>query len=417
MFQAPGGLSELSNSLLQIWNDHIQAQINRQFASGLGSRFFVSNADDIPGGQEVNGVKWAGAPAEPGFCLDRTWAQRLSDWGVRGRHETQNEYCEYLVRYAVDSTGRMRPKRVEFTSELREYWVLLAEYDPDALKSAAKDVLGSTPSWSELYGHPDPKSLSQQQRRLAFGFNTAGHGLYQDMQQAGVPAQPSGAINRENLLFMTHPINGLDDLIYVVMFGAVPYRVTEAGVPRKALLQEIFRHFGVEHLACRNADPAAAAGPYNAVWDGRSVAFAPNLGMYLRPLNPAQFEYDGAQIPEEWIRFSRGKEGMYQRLSFGPMDSDDGFLDDIFVLQGASRVKISGGFQVAELLEVGPLVVVSPPSSVVEQDYRAISASPSPINCREAGVCQAMRQLKSEYENSAGLMSTGTRTLSRAGSL
>ncbi len=414
MFEAPGGL-ELSDDLLQIWNDQIENQIASQSKSGWGSRFFIADPAQIPNGQTINAVKWSGAPAEPGFCLDKTWALKLSDWGLRGRHETQNEYCEYQIRFAVDRSGRMRPKRVDFTSELREYWLLLAEHDPDRLMVATHDVLGRTPTWMDLYGHSDPKSLSPQQRRVTFAFNAAGHGNDSGLANEGVPAQPTGSVNRQNLLFMTHPINGLDDLIYVVMFGAKPYRVDDGGVTRKALLHEVFRAFGAEHLACRNADPAAAAGAFNQVWDGRAVAFATHLGMYLRPVSPQQFECEKRPIPEEWIRYSRGQEGMFQRLSFGPADDEDLFLDDISVLRGASKTKLTGGYQIAELLEVGPLVVVGDSSEVSEEDYQNIPADPSAINCRDASICAAMRRLKREFENSAGMMSTGNRTLSRAG--
>ena len=125
-----------------------------------------------------------------------------------------------------------------------------------------------------------------------------------------------------------------DDLIYVVMFGSKPYRVIEGETPRKARLEEIFQEFNVEHLACRNADPAAAAGPYTEVWDGRSVAFAQYLGVYLHRFNAEQFEYNGATIPSEWIRYSRGQDKMYQRLSFGPSDNDNAFLDDISIFTG-----------------------------------------------------------------------------------
>ena len=415
MFEAPGGLTELPADLLLIWNDQINAHIVGQSDSGWGSRFFLTDPDEIPNGQTINAVRWSGAPAEPSFCLDKTWALKLSDWGLRGRHETQNEYCEYQIRFAVDGSGRMRPKRAEFTSELREYWLLLAEHEPDALQVAAHDVLGRTPSWMELYGHSDPKSLSPHRRRVIFAFNTAGHGNDNVLASMGVPAQPTGSLNRENVLFMTHPINGLDDLIYVVMFGARPYRVRESGVTRKALLHEVFRAYRVEHLACRNADPAAAAGAFNQVWDGKPVAFATNLGMYLRPISPHQFEYDNRPIPEEWIRYSRGTDGMFQRLSFGPPDDEDLFLDDISVLRGASKIKLIGGYQIAELLEVGPLVVVGDSSEVSEPDYESIPADPSPINCRNAGICNDMRRLKQEFENSAGMISTGNRALSRAG--
>ena len=142
MFHSPGGLQELNATALRVWNDMINRQISRQTAS----RFFRANPDDIPNGQEIASVRWSGAPAEPRFCLNREWAQRLSDWGIRGRHETHNEYCEYRVVTAVDAQGRIRPKRVEFTSELREYWVVLAMHDPHTLQSATKEIVGRKPT-------------------------------------------------------------------------------------------------------------------------------------------------------------------------------------------------------------------------------------------------------------------------------
>ena len=224
-----------------------------------------------------------------------------------------------------------------------------------------------------------------------------------------MPAQPDGALNRDNILFLTHPINGLDDLIYVVMFGATPYRVTENSVERKAFLQEIFRAFGVEQLACRNADPAAAAGPFNVVSEGRDVAFSKNLGMYLRPLNREIFEYDGNEIPENWVRYSRGNEGMYQRLVFGPDDADDVYLDEIFIKKGAAKEPIVGGYQIAEVLEVGPLVVVGDPSNLDPSDIKFVPSNPSAINCSQAGICTKMKALKSDYEASNVIVTGGSR--------
>lgn len=400
MFESPGALNELDDSLLEIWNDLIDAEIARQFGSGFGSRFFKRNESDVQGGSApVQAVRWGGAPAEPNFCLGREWARKLSDWGVRGRHETHNEYCEYRTVFGVDDQGRMRPKRIEFTSELREYWVLLAQHDPDLLKNAARDVLGTTPTWNDLYGHPDPKSLNPQQRRILFGFNTAGSGYYPDMIAAGVPDQPNGSINRDNLLFMSHPINGLDDLIYVVLFGAKPYVVDEGGpTPRQAELQEIFKAFGVTHLACRNADPNAAFGAFDAVSDGKDVAFSKNLGMYIRPLNNNLFVHDGNPIPEEWIRFSRGTDGMFQRLVFGPDDGDDVFLDEVSVRRGSSLEPITGGYQVAELIEVGPLVVVGTPKPLQDSDLEFVPSDTAPISCKQADVCVRMGRLKDEYQ-------------------
>lgn len=405
IFKPPGNLQELTPQLLQIWNDRIMQQINRQSAS----RFFQINPEDVLNGQEIASVRWSGAPAEPRFCLTRDWALKLSGWGVRGRHETQNEYCEYKIITSVDRLGNVRPKRVEFTSELREYWVVMAVNDPDILRLAAADVLGRVPEWSELYDHSDPGSLSEIERRIRFSQVVAGHGNHQDLIDAGVPSQPIGAINRDNALFMTHPINGLDDLIYVVMFGARPYRVNVSGIERKALLQEVFRHFNVEQLACRNADPAAAAGPFDAVSEGRNIAFSANLGMYLRPLNRSLFEYNNQQIPEEWIKYGRGAKGMYQRLVFGPGDGDDIFLDDILIRRGAAKEAITGGYIIAEMLEVGPLVVVGDPSTVDSSDITFVNSSPSNISCSQAQICNRMRSLKAEYQAEFSPTSQGVR--------
>ena len=53
------------------------------------------------------------------------------------------------------------------------------------------------------------------------------------------------------------------------------------GGRRPATREEIFISQGVEHLACRHADPAAAIGAHEAAWSGATVAFADPLGMYL----------------------------------------------------------------------------------------------------------------------------------------
>ena len=405
MFSSPGGLAEFTPTTQQAWNDMIVREITRHSAS----RFFEADPAAISDGQTVASVRWSAAPAEPRFCLNRDWALKLSDWGTRGRHETQNEYCEYRVTTAVDTNGRVRPKRVVFSSELREYWVTLATLDPPALQNAAENVLGRPPTWHELYGHPNPTALTERQRRVRFSQMVAGHGRHRDLMDAGVLAQPAGPLNRDNVLFMTHPINGLDDLIYIVMFGATPYRVDENGHSRKALLQEIFRHFDVEPLACRNADPAAAAAPFDNVSEGRQVAFAQPLGMYLRPLNADQFEYKDQPLPSTWIKYSRGQPDMYQRLVFGPDDDTDAYLDDIVIKRGAAKEPLVGGYQIAEVLEVGPLVVVGSPSTVTPSDVEFVPAAPASISCVQANVCRAMRDLKAAYEMEVGPVAHGVR--------
>ncbi len=396
-YAVPGRADELGEELVRHWNDTISAAYESQPAS-LKSRFFELDPEQLREPQQTDEVKWPGDPAEPSFCIDDQTAQLLSDWGKEGRHELHNEYCEYAVVSRRDGTGRLRPKRVEVTTELREYWSCVAIRDPDRVRAMAAETLGRELAWEELFGVPDPHGLSEGDREVAFGHAVAGHGNDERLKAAGVPAQPTGALNTENALFMTHPINGLDDLLYIVLFGAKPYAIREDGEFRQASRDDIFAAFGVEQLACRHADPAAALAAYGAAFAGKQVAFANPLGMYLREPNLEVFSYQGGSVPQDWVRFGRGQEGIYQRLVFGPADEDEAFLDDITVAVGAAEKPLVGGYQLLQQLEIGPLVMVGEGEPVADSEWEVIQRISEPIACNAATVCEGIRELKRRYD-------------------
>lgn len=407
-YVAPGGADTLTPSLAARWNAEIQRAFNALLPD-LESRFFSIDPDTLRN-PVAGSVKWFGDPAEPAFCLGSAAARTLSDWGVRGRHALHNEYCEYRTVYRTDAAGRSRPKRVQVTTELREYWVCVAAAEPERLRAMVTEVLGVEPSWEDLYGG-DPAALSEQERVLAFSRRVAGHGGDRALAQAGVPVQPEGPLNTENALFMTHPINGLDDLIYIVLFGAKPYARTTPGGKEPATREQIFRAFGVEHLACRHADPAAAMAAHAAAYEGRTVAFQNPLGMYILGFAQNLFQFRGGPVPAEWIRWSRGEEGTYQRLVFGPGDDDDAFLDDITVSIGSSDEPVTGGFQVVQQIEVGPLILASEGGDVQPGEFVLLNQSDTPIVCRDAGVCEAIRRLKAEHDAPVDMVRTGPRIM------
>jgi len=76
-------------------------------------------------------------------------------------------------------------------------------------------------------------SIKRGTEVIAFSTLVAGHGNDGKLVAAGVPAQPTGRLNTDNALFMTHPINGLDDLLYIVMFGAKPMPAAPPTVSNK----------------------------------------------------------------------------------------------------------------------------------------------------------------------------------------
>jgi hypothetical protein len=423
-FAAPGFVTDLDENLTQLWNNtihrHYEDLAKPESDGGLGkARFFVLDPQTVNNGVETDAVKWAADPAEPNFCVDRQTAKNLSDWataaghpiheafGSKGRDWVQNEYCEYVVLYQKFEEGdsqnpkiRYRPKRILLTTELREYWLLLAEQAPNKLQEVASSILGRAVQWSELYGPivTDPTTLSPEQRRFQFALWVAGGESEGDLLEQGVPRQPLGSLNRRHALFMTHRINGLDDLLYIVMFGARPYAKRENNQWVKAAKDEIFTKYKVEQLACRHADPAAATGAHAQAFEGKTVAFANPLGMYIRSFAKNNFQFEGRTVPDEWVKFSRGKgEGYYQRLEFGPPDTDPHFLDEITI--GDDQEPVIGGFQVLEQIEVGPLLVVGDGTPVSDEEYDKFKVEPvRNISCARASICKQMARLREEYQ-------------------
>jgi hypothetical protein len=253
--------------------------------------------------------------------------------------------------------------------------------------------------------HPRPAGLSPTEREQRFALWSAGSG---GTTEGGIPAQPSGPLNTQQALFMTHPINGLGDLLYIVMFGARPYVSLQGDERVPATREQIFRSTGVEHLACRHADPAAAMAAA-APLEGRTVAFADPLGMYIHSFSRDLFSLDDDDLPEEWIRFSRGTEGRLQRLELGPGDDDPRFLDDATVSVGTRDVPVTGGFQVVKQVEVGPVVVAGPPRQLSEEEYVVVDEPGGPIDCQAAAMCKRIRRLQDDHAHQA--RRTGPRTV------
>jgi hypothetical protein len=407
MYDVPGFADRVSETVLSEWNQQINTLFTQQQNQGLRSRFMVLDPAIIPNSNVTDAVKWVGNPAEPEFCQNIEVARQLSDFGIRGRQVLHNEYLEYHVTFRVDAQGRQRPKRVEITTELREYWLTLAIHDPLLMQAIAQDILKQTIPFTAFYGPgvTDPNQLSPQERERRFSNFVAGDGK---------GSSPIGSLNRDNALFMSHPINGLDDLIFIVMFGATPRRVRVDGGERKALLHELFRAADTTFLACRHADPAAAAAAHDAASAGRTVAFANPLGMYLRTFTADVFSFKGQPLPENWIRFSRGNPNLQQRLEFGPSDDEPFFLDDIVVAEGGEDRPLTGGYDVVAKIEVGPMLVVGQPTPIAANEFLDIPAS-DPIRCREADVCNSIAQIKAEFDAQTMMARIGPRRMEPVG--
>jgi hypothetical protein len=396
-YDAPGRADELTDELRARWNEAVARAFAAQ-ADRLRTRFFSLDPAALREPRRSDAIKWPGDPGKPAFCVGEQMARNLADWGLTGRRAVQLEYCEYLTLTRGDTSGAQRPKRIEVTTEFREFWSCVAAYDPDRVRAMAAAVLGFEPSWEDLFGVADPHALTPGEREIAFAHPCAGHGNDRRLRDAGVPAQPTGRLNMERALFMTHPINGIDDLIYVVLFGAHAYAVGDGAERRRASGDDVFSAFEVTHLACNHSDPTISLGTYDVVFEGRQVAIADPLGMYIRRPNLELFSYRGEPLPAEWVRMSRGVEGHHMRLEFGPPDDHDAFLDDITISVGASDEPLTGGYQLLRELEIGPYLLFGETAPIADDEWEVLPPAPVAIACDEPESCKAVRDLAARWE-------------------
>lgn len=413
-YRAPGGVTDLRHAnLKEAWNRAIiQAweDVAGDFPTSAAARRHVS---PTPLSGRHAPVLWSPVPRQLVSCLGRSRAMRLCDTAFvakspttsfRSGREWHREYCEYHVVLQSDRHHRTRPKRVEITTELREYWLMLAENDPNVLLKVARQVLDNqSVSFEQLYGHTNPGALSPSERNTRFVEQTAGSAI-------GDPrVVPRGPLNREHALFMCHPINGLDDFFFTTTFGAQPYYRMLHGAATTAPLPWIFLDSHLlrdapEDLAamrdtyCRNSDPAASFIAYQVALGGGQLALADPPGVYMRKedFDLTALVYADDPIPTDWVRWSRPEVGpRHQRLVLGPPDDmPDVFLDDIRVHRGRESVPLRGGYQLLELLSVGPDLVVKAAHLPMPADRHLMNLQPlvESIPCGSSGsrICKEL---------------------------
>ncbi|KRF21755.1 hypothetical protein [Paenibacillus sp. Soil787] len=166
-FDVPGMADEQSELVVDKWNETIRKTFDRLIKSFGESRFIQLEATSFNNPVRAP-MKWFGDSLQPRRCIGDEWTQRLADWGDLGRRSLHHEYCEYVVIHKPDSYGQLRPKRVQVTTEMREYWVSVAIHDPNKLRKMAQEILGQQPSWEELYGTKDPFALNEEEREISF---------------------------------------------------------------------------------------------------------------------------------------------------------------------------------------------------------------------------------------------------------
>jgi hypothetical protein len=273
---------------------------------------------------------WAALPVRVERCLGRERALALLD----GRRDLQEEYAEW--RAVRDGGGKL--VRVELTTELRDYWGILAEHEPER----AADVVG------ELTGRA-PSDVA----RL-------------------------GSLNdgRDGICFMTHRDNDLAALAKLAAAAAMP--CTAGG--RRATAREVIPLLGDAALAGRASDPVIVETLGRLAGERRLLALADPVGVFVTDVQHTRLRTPGGEtVPREWFAISRGG----RRLAFA-VPPGEGFAAGDLV-DAATERPIRHGAQIAELVQLRLPLRASAPGAA--RSHAKLEADPrrrARVRCGDA---------------------------------
>jgi hypothetical protein len=323
--EEPGGLRDLGAAGRAAWDEAVARCLPSDHP-------YLLRAPDRRTPQVV-GLDWTGLPVRVVGCLGRARALAALD----AQRRLQEEYVEWRTVRAPDGTIR----RVELTTELRDYWRVLAAHEP----ARAIDLVG------ELTG-----------RAIA-----ARH----------LEGLRDGPLNdgREGICFMTHRDNDLPALARIAAAAAMPCTVGD----RRATANEAIRMLPDAAIAGRASDPVIVEALGRLASERRLVALADPVGVYVGGVEHARLRTpDGSTVPREWFAASRGS----QRLVF-EVPAGEGFLVGDLV-DAASERPIRHGGQIAELVALRVLLRASAPG--VARSRAKLEADPrrrAPVRCRD----------------------------------
>jgi hypothetical protein len=279
----------------------------------------------------VVGPDWTGLPVRVVRCLGRERALARLD----GERDLQEEYLEWRTVRGPDGTIR----RVELTTELRDYWHVLAAHEPER----AVDLVG------ELTGC----AIAARELQRPGRFNDG----------------------RDGICFMTHRSNDLAALAKLAAAAAMPC----AAGNRRATADEAIPLLGDAAVAGRASDPVIVEALGRLASERRLVALADPVGVYVAGVEHTRLRTpDGSAVPAEWFAPSRGDQRLVLEVPAG-----EGFAVGDLV-DAASERPIRHGGQIAELVRLRVMFRAS--AAGAARSRARLEADPrrrAPLRCRD----------------------------------
>jgi hypothetical protein len=342
--EAPGGLRELDDAGRTAWEAKVASSVGA-IMSAVGSPFLLPATDQRT--RCVTGPDWTGLPVRVVGCLTRARALRLLDRDRR----LQEEYLEWRTVRAPGGAI----SRVELTTELNDYWRVLAAHEPPRLLDLVGELTGRVTRPRQVYGVRDPEALEPGKREQAFVRTTIGR------------ANPLND-GRAGICFMTQQSNNLGALVAIVAAAATPCVVRDPVTKhnRCATAEETIPHLQGAAVAGRASDPAIVERLGRLAFERRLVALDDPIGVYVQGVEHTRLRTpDGSTVPLDWFSASRGWSAREspdgrprrQRLVFEVPGSERFGVGDLVDM--ATERPIRHGGQIAELVQLRVLVRTS----------------------------------------------------------
>jgi hypothetical protein len=361
----PGDLQELDTDGAAAWSVRVKACVEAATAPLEKTTLFAPEVDGAAS-DAFPVADWLGFPARIASCIKRQQTVELLDEQTNrhGGRSLQEEYLEWRVVRDPESPGKIR--RIEFTTELPEYWQVLAAREPDRTLGLIAEFAGEEQVPAEVaYGLLDPfaDDATPDSRARAFG----GRMLSLDS------ANPYSD-GRRAICCMLQPSNTLEALTRLATIATTPRAIRDARSSQIRCLtcSEAIPLFAGAAQSGRASDPVLVERLGRLAFEGRRVALDDPVGIYIQDVEHTRLlTPDGSAVPREWFEFSRGSLGddgraRYQRLVF-EVPAEETFTISELVDVATERPLRYGG-EAADLIRLALFVRTSEAPATVSHE-------------------------------------------------
>jgi hypothetical protein len=294
-------------------------------------------------------------------CLTRADALALLDWhGPPGPRALQEEYVEWRV-----VRSRKAIRRIELTTELADYWRILAAHEPDrTLELVAAFAGRERIDPSDVYGSCDPHARGVSAGKRAHAFEAT-------MLRTGAMSPYNDG--RRAICCMVQPTNTLYALLALTCAATTPQVVRDVVSGRRRCLtcDEAIPLMSGKAMRGRTSDPVLVERLGRLAFEGRLVALDDPFGIVIAGFEHARLgTRDGDIVPAEWFAFSRGAGAresptgrpLHQRLVLEVPPGTGLTVSDL--VDSATEQPIRHGGQIADMAQIALHLRVSGPDAV-----------------------------------------------------